>query len=249
MTTALAGLSAAVLFVLTLLVVYQWGLAILAIGSRRASPVRDRQQRTKFHVLIPAHNEELGLAATLQSLVAIRYPREDVDVTVVADRCDDATAVVARSQGVRCLERQSGPHGKGAAIAWAIDELHRVQIGFDALVVVDADTVADPLLLAAFDDALAAGHEVQQAYNYLSNPWETPFTRLIAVTSVLRNRLFYGGKTRIGLSGMLTGTGMCLSQATIARHGWTAFSVGEDWEFSAALLLQSVSANEAFSVC
>jgi hypothetical protein len=39
---------------------------------------------------------------------------------------------------------------------------------------------------------------------------------------------------------MLTGTGMCLSQATIARHGWTAFSVGEDWEFSAALLLQSI---------
>jgi 1,2-diacylglycerol 3-beta-glucosyltransferase len=239
MTTVLAGLCAGVLFVLSPLVTYQWALAILAIWSRRTSPAAGRHRRTKFHVLIPAHNEESGLATTLQSLIVVRYPREAVDVTVIADRCDDATAVVATNQGVRCLERRRGPHGKGAAIAWAIDELQRQHIGFDALVVIDADTVADPLLLAAFDEALAAGHEVQQAYNYLSNPWESPFTRLIAVTSVLRNRLFYGGKARIGLSGMLTGTGMCLSQATIARHGWTAFSVGEDWEFSAALLLQS----------
>jgi cellulose synthase/poly-beta-1,6-N-acetylglucosamine synthase-like glycosyltransferase len=107
------------------------------------------------------------------------------------------------------------------------------------LVVLDADTVADPALLEAFDEGLASGHQAQQGYNYLSNPWETPFTRLIAVTSVLRNSLFYGGKMRIGLSGMLTGTGMCFSSATIARRGWTAFSVGEDWEFSASLLLQS----------
>src|SRR5262249_49555290 len=66
------------------------------------------------------------------------------------------------------------------------------------------------------------------------------FTRLIAVTSVLRNSLFYGGKARIGLSGMLTGTGMCFSSATIARYGWTALSIAEDWEFSASLLLHSV---------
>jgi cellulose synthase/poly-beta-1,6-N-acetylglucosamine synthase-like glycosyltransferase len=36
---------------------------------------------------------------------------------------------------------------------------------------------------------------------------------------------------------MLTGTGMCLSAKTLERYGWTAFSVGEDWEFSVELLL------------
>lgn len=239
MKTILSGLCASALLLLTLLVVYQWALAIVAICGRRARRAVTHRRQTKFHVLIPAHNEESGLSATLQSLVGVRYPKELVDVTVVADRCDDGTAVVARSHGVRCLERRAGSPGKGAAIAWAIDELRKDGIAFDALVVLDADTVADPALLDAFDTALASGHRVQQAYNYLSNPWETPFTRLIAVTSILRNSLFYSGKIRIGLSGMLTGTGMCFSHATIARHGWTAFSVGEDWEFSASLLLQS----------
>src|SRR5207247_5156572 len=240
MKTILSGLCAGTLLLLTLLVVYQWALAILAICGRRVRRAVIHHRQTKFHVLIPAHNEESGLSATLQSLVGVRYPEELVDITVVADRCDDGTVVVAGSHGVRCLERRAGSPGKGAAIAWAIDELRKDGIAFDALVVLDADTVADPALLDAFDTALASGHLVQQAYNYLSNPWETPFTRLIAVTSVLRNRLFYSGKSGIGLTGMLTGTGMCFDNRTIARHGWTAFSVGEDWELSASLLLQSV---------
>jgi cellulose synthase/poly-beta-1,6-N-acetylglucosamine synthase-like glycosyltransferase len=236
----LQGLCVTTLILLSLIVVYQWALAILAIGRRPARRAGPRRHSTKFHVLIPAHNEECGLSPTLQSLMGVRYPKDLVDVTVVADRCDDGTAVVARSHSVACLERRSGPPGKGATIAWAIDELRKNGTAFDALIVLDADTIADPALLEAFDEGFSSGHQVQQAYNYLSNPWETPFTRLIAVTSVLRNSLFYGGKTRIGLSGMLTGTGMCFSNATIAPYGWTALSVGEDWEFSASLLLQSM---------
>jgi cellulose synthase/poly-beta-1,6-N-acetylglucosamine synthase-like glycosyltransferase len=36
---------------------------------------------------------------------------------------------------------------------------------------------------------------------------------------------------------MLAGTGMCFSRQIIQRYGWPALSVGEDWEFSASLLL------------
>ena len=31
--------------------------------------------------------------------------------------------------------------------------------------------------LKALDEGLRSGYEVQQGYNYLSNPWESPFTR------------------------------------------------------------------------
>jgi cellulose synthase/poly-beta-1,6-N-acetylglucosamine synthase-like glycosyltransferase len=234
----LASLCVAALLPLTLIVLYQWTLAVIALaGPDRRKATASR--RARFRVLIPAHDEEASLAATLQSLRRVRYSPELVDVIVVADRCSDGTATVARHHGARCLERRGGPAGKGAVIAWAIEELRKDGADADALIVLDADTVADPGLLEAFSDGLASGHRVQQAYNYLSNPWETPFTRLIAVTSVLRNGLFYSGKSRIGLSGMLTGTGMCFSHATMVRHGWTAFSVGEDWEFSASLLLES----------
>jgi 1,2-diacylglycerol 3-beta-glucosyltransferase len=193
--------------------------------------------QTRFVVLIPAHDEEDGLAATLRSLDEIRYPAACKRVVVVADRCRDRTADVARSLGADCFERSDGAPGKGAAIAWAIEKLRSGSAPFDALVIVDADTVVDARLLAAFDEGLRAGHEVQQGYNYLSNPWETPFTRIIAVTSVLRNGFFYAGKEHLGLPAMLTGTGMCFSRRILDRYPWSAFSVGEDWEFSASLLL------------
>jgi cellulose synthase/poly-beta-1,6-N-acetylglucosamine synthase-like glycosyltransferase len=226
-----------ILLLLSLLVVYQWVLAVAAFVPSRGRTRPSAARRRRFLILIPAHNEASGLATTLGSLEQLDYPRELIRVVVVADRCDDGTAAVARSGGAECLERSQGLSGKGAAIAWAIDELRRSGTEFDALMITDADTIVDRRLLEAFDDGLRAGHEVQQGYNYLSNPWETPFTRVIAVTSVLRNGFFYAGKARLGLPGMLTGTGMCLSRRIIDHRGWTAFSVGEDWEFSVSLLL------------
>jgi len=219
---------------------YQWGHAILAILHRPRSFEHRKNRTTRFLILIPAHNEEDGLPETLQSLSALQYPKDLVQIVVIADRCADDTAKAATTGGARCLERNEGPGGKGAAMSWAMQVLRKEGVLFDALVIVDADCLADVHLLEAFDDALAKGHEVQQGYNYLSNPWETPFTRVIAVTSVLRNFLFYGGKEAIGCSAMLSGTGMCLSRSVVDQHGWSAFSVAEDWEFSVSLQLNDV---------
>ena len=240
MMNILGIVSLAVLTVVTFIALYQWGHAILAVLFQKMPQGQTRNRTTRFLILIPAHNEEDGLPATLRSLSELQYPKHLINTVVIADRCADATAEVARGGGSKCLERSEGQGGKGAAMSWAMQELGKVGVGFDALVIIDADCLADPRLLEAFDDALAEGRVVQQGYNYLSNPWESPFTRVIAVTSVLRNFLFYGGKEVLGCSAMLSGTGMCLSREIVDRHGWSAFSVAEDWEFSVSLLLNNV---------
>lgn len=240
MTNIFGTMCLIVLGLISFFSLYQWSHAILAI-FHRTSPSQERRTRTtRFLILIPAHNEEDGLPETLHSLSVLQYPKELVHIVVIADRCGDDTAKVARAGGAQCLERNEGPGGKGAAMSWALQELREAEVEFDALVIVDADCLADARLLEAFDDAMAKGHAVQQGYNYLSNPWESPFTRVIAVTSVLRNFLFYGGKEAIGCSAMLSGTGMCFSRSVMDRYGWSAFSVSEVWEFSVTLLLNDV---------
>ena len=194
-------------------------------------------RQARFLVLIPAHNEEVGIASTLESLRNLDYPSERYRVLVIADRCVDGTAVVARSRNAQCFERFDGQPGKGAALAWGVQEARNAQIAFNAVVIVDADTLVDRELLSAFNVEFQAGRQVQQGYNYISNPWASPFTRIMAVTCVLRNGRYYAGKMAIGLQGMLMGTGMCLGAGILERHGWTALSVGEDLEFSAELLL------------
>jgi 1,2-diacylglycerol 3-beta-glucosyltransferase len=236
--TGILGLMcAAVLLFISVLVVYQWFWAIVALLPWRSrKPVRTAE-RSNFAVVIPAHNEETVLAATLNSLEQADYPHDRIHVVVVADHCDDGTASLARSHGAEALERRDGPPGKGSAIAYAVDHLRQAGHPLEALVIVDADTVVDRSCFAAFDEALRAGCDVQQGYNTLSNPWESSFTRVIAVTSILRNRFFYSGKERLGVSSMLSGTGMCFSRRIIHTYGWTALSVGEDWECSVSLLL------------
>ncbi len=226
-----------VLFLLTLLALYQWGLGISSFFSSSPRSYTGGK-RAKFLVLVPAHNEESGIAGTLDSLRQLEYPSEDYTIVVIADRCTDGTVFLAEGKGAVCFVRLHGQPGKGAALAWGIQRAIDANIYFDAVVIVDADTIVDGGLLSAFNAQYQLGQHIQQGYNYLSNPWSSPFTRIIAVTGALRNGRFYAGKTVLGLPGMLTGTGMCLSAEVLRRHGWTAFSVGEDWELSVGLLLK-----------
>ena len=48
--------------------------------------------RPRVHVLIPAHDEEASIAATLKPVAAQQLPADDV--LVIADSCTDSTALV-----------------------------------------------------------------------------------------------------------------------------------------------------------
>lgn len=127
--TYVFGVSCVLLLgVISFFSVYQWGHAILAILHRSGRPDYRKPRTTRFLILIPAHNEEDGLPDTLHSLSSVQYPKELVQIVVIADRCADDTAKVARTGGARCLERNEGPGGKGAAMSWAMHVLDRKSV-------------------------------------------------------------------------------------------------------------------------
>ncbi|HEY9472418.1 MAG TPA: glycosyltransferase, partial [Mycobacteriales bacterium] len=55
--------------------------------------------RLRFRVIVPAHNEELVIGATLSALRAALRPGDRV--LVVADRCTDATGSIASDLGAQ----------------------------------------------------------------------------------------------------------------------------------------------------
>ncbi|WP_235834054.1 glycosyltransferase [Actinomadura logoneensis] len=87
-------------------------------------------------VVIPAHNEEAGLAALLARLLDGAGPGE-FDVVVVANACTDRTAGVARDAGVRVVETETP--GKANALRLG-DEAARVfpRVYADADILLDA---------------------------------------------------------------------------------------------------------------
>jgi GT2 family glycosyltransferase len=210
-------------------------LALLATCSARIDAPPEAPGIPRFDVIVPAHDEEAGIARTVQSLLALDWPRDAFRVLLVADNCTDRTAEVARAAGARVIERiQPDLRGKGHALALAF-ERSRAEGRADAVVVIDADTLADRGLLRAFAARLARGEEAIQADYGVQNPeasWRTRLMRIaLALFHVLRSR----ARERLGVSCGLRGNGMCFSHALLARVPYDAFSVVEDLEFGLRL--------------
>jgi len=92
--------------------------------------------RPRVAVLVPAHNESIGLRDTVDD---IRKQLHSADrVLVVADNCTDDTATVARSAGAEVTERHDTHKiGKGYALHWGLTYL-----GADPpeiVIIIDAD--------------------------------------------------------------------------------------------------------------
>ncbi|NUS97256.1 MAG: glycosyltransferase [Gemmatimonadaceae bacterium] len=212
---------------------------MLALVARRGAAPAPRAD-TRFDVIVPAHDEEAGIAETVRSLLAIAYPPERFRVIVVADNCTDATAERARSAGARVMERVDPVHrGKGYALAAAFDA--SASEGFaDAVVVVDADTVVTPNLLGAFAARIARGAEAMQAEYGVRNATASWRTRLIVIAFALFHTTRSLARERLRLSCGLRGNGMCFTHALLRRVPHRAASIVEDIEFGVALGLAGV---------
>lgn len=207
-------------------------LGLLTLYSARLAPLwAGAVPVTRFEVLVPAHDEEAGIARTVASVLALDYLRHLVRVTVVADNCTDQTAARAREAGARVLVRTAPDHrGKGRALEFAFD--HLLMEGFaDAVVVVDADAVVDRDLLRAFARRLVLGAAAVQADNGVLNPDDSWRTRIMAIALGSFHRLRFGARQRLGLSCGLRGNGMCLSRALLLAVPHTAASRAEDLEY------------------
>ena len=183
-----------------------------------------------FVLLVPAHDEEAGIAETVASLRALDYPPHRRRIIVVADNCNDATASVAARAGADVWERRDeAKRGKGYALAWAIDRaLSTAEV--DAICVIDADCVAAPNLLRALAARLRAGAKAVQAAYIVANPEQSSASALRYAGFALVNFVAPLGRDQLGLSAGLLGTGMAFRRELLERAPWSAFSYAEDRE-------------------
>jgi cellulose synthase/poly-beta-1,6-N-acetylglucosamine synthase-like glycosyltransferase len=97
--------------------------------------------RVTVTVLIPAHDEEASLPATLRSLMSQSHRPERV--VVVADNCTDRTVPLARRAGVEVIESVDNDDKKAGALNQALRALLPGLGDNDVVMVMDADTVLD----------------------------------------------------------------------------------------------------------
>lgn len=97
--------------------------ALLALAARRANrPIRKSPAEKTVSILLPVRNGERWIRAKLDSICALDYPRELVEIIVVCDGCRDGTAKLAAAFDAPNLHVLSiEPSGKAAALNVAIE--------------------------------------------------------------------------------------------------------------------------------
>jgi 1,2-diacylglycerol 3-beta-glucosyltransferase len=189
-------------------------------------------------VLVPAHNEESGIEATLESLAACEYPAGARRIVVIADNCTDSTTARCTRAGAEVWERtDASQRGKGFALIWALRRLLEEEGDADAVVMVDADCTVSPNLLTAIDRRLRSGASAVQVDYVAGNPEDSHVSALRFGAFALADTVRFLGKQRLGFSCGLVGTGMGFRRELLERTPWTATGLVEDGEYHLHLVL------------
>ncbi len=210
--------------------------SLLALLPRPQKPAPGAR-RPRCAVLVPAHNEQDGIGATVKGLSAQLVPGDRL--LVVADNCipGDRTAEIARSLGAEVIERTDAEkRGKGYALDFGVRHLEKDPPA--VVVIVDADCQVVPGSLEQMAQAaMTTGCPIQAAYTMTAPEAGGPKAQLSAFTFFFKNVARPLGMARLGMPCLLTGTGMAFPWALIKDAPLATGNLVEDMQLGIDLAL------------
>jgi len=225
-------LQQAMVWIITIFWAYNIVISLCALIKFKEKPLLIDKQH-KFMAIIPAHNEEKVIGNLLESLNKQNYPKELLDVYVIADNCTDNTAKIAREAGATVYERfDSEKKTKGYAMQWFLGQKIEENADYDAFFVFDADNIVTPNFTKSMNIKLCQGEDVVQGYRDIKNPSDTWVTAGYALFYWTMHRLYHLARYNIGLSPLLNGTGFMVRFSIVKEEGWNTKTLTEDIEYS-----------------
>ena len=97
-------LQQAIVWIITIFWLYEFLISICSFVKLKDKPMLVNKNH-KFMAIIPAHNEENVIKNLVESLKKQNYPKELLDIYVIADNCTDETAKIAKDTGAIVYER------------------------------------------------------------------------------------------------------------------------------------------------
>jgi cellulose synthase/poly-beta-1,6-N-acetylglucosamine synthase-like glycosyltransferase len=229
----------AILFLLTfavlllsLVLLVECAAALLRAPSHT---LRSSDIRPRIAVLVPARNEAATIAATLESLRR-QLTRND-RLLVVADNCEDDTALVAGAAGAEVVERHDlSEQGKGHALSYGLQCVSDNPP--DVVVVMDADCLFER---GAVEDlarlSLETGRPVQATYVVAPATRPSLETHVSQLAFLIKNRVRPLGLRRLGFPCLLTGSGMAFPWHVIRPAALGTSDTAEDMQLTVQLAL------------
>uniref|UniRef100_A0A832H536 Glycosyltransferase n=1 Tax=Oscillatoriales cyanobacterium SpSt-402 TaxID=2282168 RepID=A0A832H536_9CYAN len=196
--------------------------ALLPTRSRLKLP----GNRPNIAVLIPAHNEEVGIGLTVAPLLEQLTSRDRL--IVVADNCSDNTASIARGLGATVIERQDTERrGKGYALDFGVRFM--ADNPPDVVVIVDADCRVTPGSIERLAQlSTARNRPVQATYLFEQSASPSAKNAVSTLAIIVKNWVRLAGLNNLGMPCLLTGTGMAMPWEIIRKAPLASGNIVED---------------------
>ena len=203
---------------------------------------RDTEKRHRYAFMISARNEDDVIGELCDSIRAQNYPRELIDIYVVADNCTDSTARVAREKGAVVYERNDlDKVGKGYALEYLFESVRR-DGGWDryeGYFVIDADNLLHPDFTLEMNKAVDEGRRIIVSYRNSKNYGENWISAGNSLWFLRASRHLNCPRHLLGVSCEVQGTGFFVHRDIIERQGgWIHHLLIEDIEFTVDNVLQ-----------
>jgi cellulose synthase/poly-beta-1,6-N-acetylglucosamine synthase-like glycosyltransferase len=188
-------------------------------------------------LLIPAHNEELVMGATLEAMLALDYPKDRLEIIVINDGSTDSTKEIIdsyrkRDSRIRLYDVPQGEGGKGKSRALNLG-LQIAQSEFIA--VYDADNTPAPNALQYLVAQLLMHPELGAVLGKFRtvNKDRNLLTRFINIETLSFQSILQAGRWWLLKIATLPGTNFVIRRAVIEQlEGWDEDAITEDAELS-----------------
>ncbi len=220
---------------------YQGVFMLIGFLRRRDTKRFDAPRADVLHryaAVISARNEAAVIGELIASLRAQNYPKELLDIYVVADNCTDDTAQIARRAGAVVYERFNAVQvGKGYALDELFGYLHRTgqDEGYFGYFVFDADNLVDSQFVRRMNDTACSGDFAAiTCYRNAKNYGDNWISSGYALWFLREARFLNYPRMLVGSNCTVSGTGFMISADVIRENGgWPFHLLTEDLQFSA----------------
>lgn len=193
-------------------------------------------------ILIPAHNEELVIADTLDAMLALDYPPEKMEVIVVNDGSTDRTKEIiesfaARDARIVLFDVPQGEGGKGKSRALNLG-VKRANAEFIAIY--DADNTPDRSALRYLIAQMLLHDELGAVIGKFRtiNKKRSLVTRFINIETLSFQSILQAGRWKMLGITTLPGTNYVIRKKIIEEMGgWDEDAITEDSEMSVRMYM------------
>lgn len=211
-----------------------WLLIDYILSYFNSNVPKEKNNKGKFAILIPARDESRVIEELLNSILNQTRKIDSDDVYVIVEEESDKTVELVKNKNMNIVFRHDlSKKRKGYALDDAIKEILEQKKHYDAYFIFDADNVLDKDYIKNMEEAYEDGYDIGIGYRNTKNGNDSVIAAASSLTFSMINTLGNEHKMKCNNTLTISGTGFYIKGDIVEKLGGYPFnSLTEDYELT-----------------